>query len=421
MAERARAELAGARPSSRRCARRRDRRRSARCSGASSSSSTGWPSSRAARARSRAVHRRSPERMIGHVAVRIAEVDAVGIERRAQRAAGVARRRRHEHALESGLGEDPRIGDAVERHAAAEAEVRQAGLAVQRARDVDQDVLEHALHAGGAVGEAPALGASRGRSARSGCAAARTDRRIATNTIASAVVWNSKYSRSSAKAPSGVRRISLRTSSTMRRPAVGGEAHHLVFVFVHREAEIGGERRVEHAERMREPDLAQQRDVGARRPARRSPWPTVSVAHSPTPSAVRIAARRVGAVRKAAAACDSWCSVNRIFFRGTPRCDEMMPRTQTFSPSEFFIACGNDRHDRGKRAQRAGQDALELQHAALVEDDRVEIVRLEPGVTRGTIRWRRAGKAASFFRRDSRSSWTAQTGTPSTTSAAAES
>ena len=26
----------------------------------------------------------------------------------------------------------------------------------------------------------------------------------------------------------------------------------------------------------------------------------------------------------------------------------MMPRTQTFSPSEFFIACGNDRHERGK-------------------------------------------------------------------------
>ena len=78
------------------------------------------------------------------------------------------------------------------------------------------------------------------------------------------------------------------------------------------------------------------------------PMPAVSVAHSPTPSAVRIAARRVGAVRNAAAACDSWCPVNRIFLRGTPRCDEMMPRTQTFSPSEFLIACGNDRHERGK-------------------------------------------------------------------------
>ena len=96
--------------------------------------------------------------MIGHVAVRVAEVDAVGIERRAQRAAGVAGRGRHEHPLEAGLGEDPRVGDAVERHAAAEAQIRQAGLPVQRARDVDQRVLEHALHAGGAIGEAPAFG-----------------------------------------------------------------------------------------------------------------------------------------------------------------------------------------------------------------------------------------------------------------------
>jgi hypothetical protein len=39
--------------------------------------------------------------------------------------------------------------------------------------------------------------------------------------------------------------------------------------------------------------------------------------------------------------------VKKILSRGTPRCDEMMPRTQTFSPRLFFIACGNDRHDRG--------------------------------------------------------------------------
>ena len=53
-------------------------------------------------------------------------------------------------------------------------------------------------------------------------------------------------------------------------------------------------------------------------PSRRSPWPTVSVAHSPTPSAVKIAARRVGAVRKAAAACDWWCAVKKIL-RGRQR------------------------------------------------------------------------------------------------------
>ena len=56
------------------------------------------------------VDRRTPERMIGHVAVGVAEVDAVGVERRAERAAGVARRGRDEDALEAGLGEDAGVG-----------------------------------------------------------------------------------------------------------------------------------------------------------------------------------------------------------------------------------------------------------------------------------------------------------------------
>ena len=99
----------------------------------------------------------------------------------------------------------------------------------------------------------------------------------------------------------------------------------------------------------------------------------------------------------------------------------MMPRTQTFSPSEFLIACGKRPPRAGERPQRAGQDPLELQHAALVEDDRVEVRRLEPGVIQAPFDRRRAETPASFLRRDRRSSCTAQTGTPSTTSAAAES
>ena len=70
-----------------------------------------------------------------------------------------------------------------------------------------------------------------------------------------------------------------------------------------------------------------------------------------------------------------------------------MPRTQTFSPSEFFIACGNDRHERGKARERAGEDALELQHAALVEDHRVEDRPARARRARGTTRWRATGKA----------------------------
>src|SRR4030095_6744007 len=84
------------------------------------------------------------------------------------------------------------------------------------------------------------------------------------------------------------------------------------------------------------------------RPGPRWPRPTVRVADSPPPSAVRIAARRVGAVKKAAAACYWWCSVKRIFAPGTPRWEAMIPFTHSFSPSEFFIARGKLRQERGK-------------------------------------------------------------------------
>jgi hypothetical protein len=93
-----------------------------------------------------------------------------------------------------------------------------------------------------------------------------------------------------------------------------------------------------------------------------------------------MAARRVGAVRKAAAACEAWWPVKKMLRRGTPRYEAMMPRTHTFSPSELRIACGNDRHDRGKARSEHSQDALELQHAALVEHDRVEIGGRQAGV-----------------------------------------
>ena len=74
------------------------------------------------------VDRRAPERMVGQLAIGLPEMDAVGVERRAERAPGVARRRRHEDPLEPALAQDARVGAAVERHAAAEAQIRQARL-----------------------------------------------------------------------------------------------------------------------------------------------------------------------------------------------------------------------------------------------------------------------------------------------------
>jgi hypothetical protein len=53
---------------------------------------------------------------------------------------------------------------------------------------------------------------------------------------------------------------------------------------------------------------------------------------------VRIAASCVGAVRKAVAACDRWCSEKRILSAGTPSHERMIPFTQSFPPRELFIA-----------------------------------------------------------------------------------
>jgi hypothetical protein len=192
--------------------------------------------------------------MIGDVPVGILEVDAIRVERGAQRAARVAGRRRHEQALETGFGEEPCVGHAIERHATAEAQVGQAGFAPQRPRDVQQRVLEHRLHAGRAVGE-PAAVVALQIDRIVGVAGAPKSSTNAGENDRLALVWYSKYSGTSANPPSAVRRITFRrrrtSSDARRRPA-----HHLVLAVVHREAEVRRERRIEHPERMGKPDLA---------------------------------------------------------------------------------------------------------------------------------------------------------------------
>src|SRR5207302_10013850 len=68
------------------------------------------------------VDHRSPVRMIGKRAVPPAEVNPVRVEGRADGASGVAGSGWNVHVAESGLAEDSRIGHAVQRDAAAEAE-----------------------------------------------------------------------------------------------------------------------------------------------------------------------------------------------------------------------------------------------------------------------------------------------------------
>jgi len=58
----------------------------------------------------------------------------------------------------------------------------------------------------------------------------------------------------------------------------------------------------------------------------------------------------------------------------------MIPRIQTFSPSEFFIAFGKARQDRGNARSAPGKDAIELQHGTLVKYHRVQFLRLQAAV-----------------------------------------
>src|SRR5438067_13658424 len=96
--------------------------------------------------------------MIGHVAVRSGKVDAVDIERGAERASCVTGRTRHEHAIESALAQDACIGATVERDAAAQTEIARLCFALKRSRQIDHRVLEDSLDARGGIRVVRALG-----------------------------------------------------------------------------------------------------------------------------------------------------------------------------------------------------------------------------------------------------------------------
>src|SRR5262249_39463082 len=116
----------------------------------------------------------APKRVVRDVPVRPPEVEPVRDERGAHRAAGVAGGARHEHGRESRLAQDPRVRPAIQGHTAAETEVLDARLALQPARQVDEDILEHELYARCDVRPARAV---RGREIdRLGWVARRTER-----------------------------------------------------------------------------------------------------------------------------------------------------------------------------------------------------------------------------------------------------
>ena len=263
---------------------------------------------------------------------------------------------------------------------------------MERARHVHQRVFENPLDAGGAVGKPPAV------------PGLEVDRIVH-------VARRSEHIDEPRRVRSRGRRVVLEvieveSERAIRRAAdhladfvdhartpVRREPHHLVLVLVHGEAEIRRERRIQHAQRMREPDFAQCGDVGASVSAVRMPLPVADGERGPLADAVggqdrgaigRRRQERGGRVRLvvpgeehlrpryAEVRRDRAAHPDLVAERALHRLRKRSPRT-------------------GKGAQRAGENPLELQHAAFVKHHRVEIRRIEAGVIEAPLD-RREGK-----------------------------
>jgi hypothetical protein len=81
----------------------------------------------------------------------IAKEPVVGQERGSQGTARIASNRLHENVAERRFGDDPTVHHRIERDAAGQAEIFLPGLLVQRSEQMEDDVLEHDLCAGGYV------------------------------------------------------------------------------------------------------------------------------------------------------------------------------------------------------------------------------------------------------------------------------
>lgn len=188
---------------------------------------------------------------------RPAAVDVIGGECRAQRAAGIAGRWLDPDALELSLAQDLAIGDAVERDAAGETEVRHAGFGSERAGETQDNLLGDRLDRSGDVHLALAdrvFAAAR-------LAAEQLVKPIVGHPQSGAIVEVALIDAESA--------VGLEVDEMVEDElsvfgfAVRGEAHHLVFTVVDLETEIVGEGRVEQTKRMREMNLPHDLDLVA--------------------------------------------------------------------------------------------------------------------------------------------------------------
>ncbi len=222
----------------------------------------------------------APRGVFHHEPARPPEDGVIAPERRAERAARVARRRLDVHLLERALPEDAAVGHAVERDAAGHAEARQARPAVYVARHPEDDLLDDRLDARRQIGvvlvplrlrrvirsaRAEVRGVPAGgreeRRRRVARRAEELDEPVAVRALRRPVELEVAHVELEAAV---VRRPDQlpHAVDVPRRPE-GRHPHDLVLTLVDLEAEERGEGAVEEPQRVREPDLLQQGELGA--------------------------------------------------------------------------------------------------------------------------------------------------------------
>ena len=185
---------------------------------------------------------------------------------RAQRAAGVAGRGLDPEVVERPLAEQPAVGHAVERDAAGQDQVLHARSARGRRRPIRSTTSSVTAWM---LAARSMCRCSSGDSGRAGRAAEEVVEPPAGHRQPLAVV---EVIHVEPEAAVGLEvDQALEDQVLVDRPAVGGQAHQLVFAAVDLEAAVIGERRIEQAERVRETRCG--RSAGSGSPRRPRRWP----------------------------------------------------------------------------------------------------------------------------------------------------
>ena len=168
---------------------------------------------------------------------------------RAQRAAGVARRRLHPYVFESAIAQHLAVGHAVERDAAGEAQIFQAGFLAQRAGHSQHGFFGDGLHRCGEVHFAL------------GQRVFRLARRRAEKGVEFRIGHGQPGAVVEIRLVQPVGTIGFKVDEVIQnclhvfRLAVGRQPHHLVFARIDLEAQVIGKGRIEQAKRVREMDF----------------------------------------------------------------------------------------------------------------------------------------------------------------------